>query len=621
MAVGPYDLKLTIDPDGTPTEIGLMLVKPEDQPKQYIIGEVEVPGQHLDWVQDDFRGGMLGTKAQPSGTNQYGVAQNMIANPQTGHLFSGPDFEVATTVGSAALTVFGGIVHNLADGTHVAFLINNNDVWKSNTAGTSFASALNPGAVVPLSVASWGDYVLVTIQGDDYHYSIDDGGSFTERNTAAGSSPEYFIPAGDVLWGIANPDSLRWTVDPTNSGTWSGETLVGEDTNDIWVGGFFIAQMLILIKTSGIYVVDDGGNVEQVVTVRNIRGACTDMISKIYFYDVQDNVWEYDIFQGLLRNLNLSTSVYLNPVIGGNIFDPKALRPGGIAYADGKVFVSPSKVIYQWSQFRDSRGNLVSETWECLYGNTSLAATWGILFAAHELLVGTNVSFPLYFGGSANATEIGYVRARTVGDFNDTSNLTYTIVDSWVYSAYIDHDHPTTRKMYQYVEVDLGGNDLNARISYAVDGGQFANLGAAAITTTGKTIVEFPAGTEGYRVMLKLTNDPTDNADYIELKSWSVHATLQPHYRRLVKVAARIADGIILRNSARHHQRGDTLRTNLQDARTTAARLQLQDYFGNDFNIVILSPLVEVPSRDEKASDTESEIQFAAVEYGVETAT
>jgi len=42
---------------------------------------------------------------------------------------------------------------------------------------------------------------------------------------------------------------------------------------------------------------------------------------------------------------------------------------------------------------------------------------------------------------------------------------------------------------------------------------------------------------------------------------------------------------------------------------------------GNDFDVVILPPLVEVPTRHEAPSKNESEIQFTAVEYGVSTAT
>ena len=395
---------------------------------------------------------------------------------------------------------------------------------------------------------------------------------------------------------------------------------MGADTNDKFVGGFFLAQMLIIVKTSGVYIVDDGANVEKIIELKNIRGACTDRVSKLYFIDIQDNVWQYDIFQGLLRNLELHSAVYLNPDIGGNL-------GGGIAWAEGKIFVSPSKLIYQWSEFRDNRGRLTSEAWECLYGNSALAATLGMLCVGNELLSGTRVDFPIYFGGSATATKMGYVRARSVGDFGEGSSFTYCIVDSYVFSSWIDHDHPAIRKMYQYVEIDLDGNDLKARVSYAIDedikngAGSFTNLGSANITTTGKVLLEFPSGTEGYKICLRLLNDPTDSADYIELKSWRVHATLQPSHRREVKMAVRIADGITDRLGGRSPVKGSAIRTLLVAARTTATRLRLEDYFGNDFDIVILAPFVEVPSRDEKASATESEIQFTAVEYGVATAT
>lgn len=618
MPADPFDIKLTIDPAGTPTEIGLMLVKPEKQPKQYLITEVDPPDQHLDWVQRDFRGGMVGDKPLRSETNQYASGENFLAEPQSGHLFSGPDFKEASTVGSANYAT-AGVVHRDPSAGHYGFIINNDDIWRSANTGVSFALSLNPGAVTPLSLASWGDYLLMGLSGAGYYYSTDDGDAgdgsdWTQRASATGDEQHRFIPAGDVLWGLKSPDSLRWTTDPSDSGEWSGETLVGEDVNDGFVGGFFIAQILIVVKHSGVYVIDDGGNVEKVVTGKNIRGACTDRTSRVFFYDIQDNVWMYDIFQGDLRNLNFGEAVPGNLDIGGNIGD-------GLAWADGKLFVAPSKAIYQWTEFYDNTGRLLAEGWESLYKDTNLAVTSGGVFPAYELLVGTRVTFPVYFGGSATATKMGFVRARSTGDWSDTSNIDYSAVDSVVISGVIDHEKPTTRKLYQFVEVDLDGVDLNARVAYSIDGGTWTNLGAANITTTGKTLVEFPAGSDGYTVQMRLTNDPVDNADYIEVKSWRIHATLQPSFRRLVKIAARIADGLTLRNSARHPQPGDTLRTNLQTARTTGARLQLQDYFGNDFDVVILAPFVEVPSRDEKASDTESEIQFAAVEYGVGTAT
>jgi len=611
MTANPYDIKLTLDPDGTPTEIGLMLVKEKDKPKEYLITEVDPPEKHLDWIQQDFRGGMSGQKPQKSGTDQYWVGINFLADPASGHLFSGPDYKEASTVGAADLTVFGGIVHKDGSGNHFGYLINNNDLFKSNAAGTTFASTKDPGAVIPLSVASWGDYVLLAIQGSvGYWYTPDEGSNWTQSTLAVGKYQDYFIPAGDVLWGLNDPDSLRWSVDPSNSGEWSGETLVGENTNDQFVAGYFIAQMMLIVKTSGIYIVDDGANVEQVVTVRNIRGACTDYTSKIFFYDIQDNVWEYDIFQGLLRNLNLSAAVYLNPAI-----DLTNLG-GGIAWAGGKVFVSPSKTIYQWSQFRDERGNIRSEAWENLYNDTSLAATHGVLFAANELQCGTRDEYPVYFGGTATATTMGYVQARAVADLNDAASLTYTKIDSYIYSGIIDHDPPTTRKIYQYIEVDRGGNDLNAQMAFSINGSASFTPVGSAITTVGKTVISFPAGTDGNFCVIRLVNNPSASADYCEIKSWGVHATIQPHYRRLVRMAVRIADGIKLRNSAEHPQRGDTLRTNIKLTRTTSARLQLQDYLGNDFDIVVLPPFVEIPSRDEHASDTESEIQFSAIEYG-----
>ncbi len=620
MTANPYDIKLTIDPDGTPTEIGLMLVKPEDGGKQYVITEVDPPEKHLEWTQTDFRGGMSGQKPQQTGTDQYWIGLNFLADPASGHLFSGPDFKEAETVGAAGLARFGGIVHNDGAGNFNAFLINNNDLYKSTTDGTTLASTKDPGAT-PLSVASWGDFVLMAIEGSNgYWYTINEGTGWTQSTLATGKYQDYFIPAGDVLWGLKGPDTLRWTTDPSNTGSWSGETFVGENTNDEFVNAFFIAQMLIIVKTSGIYDVDDGGNVSRIVTVRNIRGATTDYTGKIYFYTSHDDVWEYGIWTGDLRNLNLSAAVYLNPAI--DVVNSNTNIGGGIAWAEGKVFVVPSKTIYQWSQFRDQRGNLVSEAWENLYNDTSLSNTLGTVFSAHELQVsGTRVSFPVYFGGGSSASKMGYVMARSVADLNDAANMTYTTVDSQIYSGIIDHDEPTMQKIYQYIEVDLGGTSLNCQMAFSIDGATSLTPVGSAITTTGKTVIDFPAGTDGNFAVIRLVNDPANSASYVELKSWTVRATIQPHHIRLVKMAVRIADGVKLRNGAPHTQRGDTLRTNLTTARTTGARLRLQDYLGNDFNITIMPPFTEVPSRDETKGDTESEIQFQAVEAGKGTAT
>src|SRR4030042_4376154 len=107
MAADPYDVKLTQDPSGTPVEIGLMLVKPKDGQKQYVITEAEQGGEK-DWVQRDFRGGMVGDTELQSGTNQYASGNNFIAEPRTGYLYSGPNFEEASTVGSADLSIYGG---------------------------------------------------------------------------------------------------------------------------------------------------------------------------------------------------------------------------------------------------------------------------------------------------------------------------------------------------------------------------------------------------------------------------------------------------------------------------------------------------------------------------------
>ena len=209
MTANPWDIKLTDDT----TAIGVMLVKPEKEPKQYIISEPPTPNPHVDWEQKDFRGGMTGMKVRDSGTNEYWIAGNLMADPQTGHLVSAPNFQEASSVGAADLSVFGGTVHNLADGTNICVIINNNDIYMSNAAGTSFGVTYDPSAT-PVSITSWGDYILVGIQAGDYRYSTTDGASFVTSTLSVGKTMDYFIPGGDVLWGIDNPDSLHWCTNP-----------------------------------------------------------------------------------------------------------------------------------------------------------------------------------------------------------------------------------------------------------------------------------------------------------------------------------------------------------------------------------------------------------------------
>src|SRR3989304_10238072 len=80
MSADPADLKITIDPPGSPTEVFLMLVKPKNEPKQYTISEVGGPSalrtseeaRYSDYPpeveavasQRDWRGG-LGQRWQP----------------------------------------------------------------------------------------------------------------------------------------------------------------------------------------------------------------------------------------------------------------------------------------------------------------------------------------------------------------------------------------------------------------------------------------------------------------------------------------------------------------------------------------------------------------------------
>jgi len=620
MASDPYHVKLTQDPAGTPIEIGLMIVKPKDGQLQYAITEAEQGGEK-DWTQRDFRGGMVGDTELQSGTNQYASGNNFIAEPRTGYLYSGPDFEEASTVGAADLSIYGGCSHDGASLVQT-YLVNNYDLYVSDVDGNAFTKALDGSSAAQVrSVASWGGYVLAAFDSvAAYKYSANDGGSWTQ-STLAQNKFTFFVPAGDAVWGLLSPNTMYWSSDITNAtGSWTGPTYVGEaGNNDGFVGGFFISQMLIIVKNSGIYVVDDGANVQKVVSSQAIRGACTDWTSKIYWVDSHSDVWEYDIWQGQIRNLHFKRAVEGNLLLGGTVV-------GGCAIdrSCDKLFVTGADGIWQWSQFRDQNGNLIGEGWESLYFQSDLATLAGGVVSAHRIVDytsgGARYAYPVYIGGSATATKMGYVRARRTDDLDAVSSLTYTTKPSIYVSGIIDHGDPTVRKMYQWLELDIAGVTPSVTTSISVDGAAFASLGST-ITATGKTLVEFASGTEGYKLQVKITNTPSANTKYIGLKSVRVRATMQPSFRRQVQINARIADGIRTRHGAAHPLKGDTIRSRLQTARTTAARLLLEDFMGNSFDVVIMPPLAEVPSRDEAASDTESEIQFTAVEYGVTTAT
>jgi len=619
MAADPYDVKLTQDPTGTPIEIGLMLVKPKGEGKQYAITEAEQGGEK-DWTQRDFRGGMVGDMELQTGTNQYASGNNFIAEPRTGYLYSGPDFEEASTVGSADLAIWGGCSHDAVSLVQT-YLVNNYDLYVSDIDGNAFAKSLDGSSTLAVrSCASWGGYVLAAFADvGPYQYSANDGGSWTQ-STVSQHHHTMFVPAGDAVWGLLNPSSMYWSSDPTNAGSWTGPTYVGEAaTNDGFVGGFFISQMLIIVKNGGIYVVDDGANVQKVVNSQTIRGACTDWTSKVYWVDSHSDVWEYDIWQGQLRNLHFKRAVEGNLLLAGSVVEGHA-----IDRSSDKLFVTGADGIWQWSQFRDQNGNLISEGWENLYFQSDLATLAGCVMSAHRIVDytsgGARFAYPVYIGGSATATKMGYVRARRTDDFDTVASLTYTTKPSIYVSGIIDHGDPTVRKMYQWLELDIAGVTPSVTTSISVDGAAFASLGST-ITATGKTLVEFASGTEGYKLQVRITNTPASNVKYIGIKSVRVRATMQPPFRRQVQINARIADGIHTRHGATHPLKGDTIRSRLQTARTTAARLLLEDFMGNSFDVVIMPPLAEVPSRDEAASDTESEIQFTAVEYGVTTAT
>jgi len=617
MASNPYHVKLTQDPTGTPIEIGIMLSKPKDKGLQYVISEVD-SGEEVEWVQRDFRGGMVGDKVLQSGTNQYASGRNFIAEPRTGNLFSGPDFKEASTVGAASIDVVGGCIHDATSAVQ-AYLVNNGDLYVTEITGTTFSQTLAPATTANAhSVASWGGYVLASIDSPAaYQYSVTNGSTWTASTLNPGSVQAYFIPAGDVVWGLNGTNVMRWSTNPSNSGSWSGAITIGEDNvNDGFIGGFFVSQILIVVKANGIYCIDDGGNIEKVVSTRPIRGACTDWTSKIYFYDSHSDVYEYDIFSGNLRSLHFKRAVEGNLYIGG------AVVGGGIDKAFDKLFVCSTKGVWQWSQFRNESGGLISEAWESLYYDDDLATLSGGILSGHRFIDATNrYSYPVYIGGSATATKMGYVRARRTDDFDAISSLSCTTDPSIYVSPVIDHNRPTERKMEQYAEIELGGVTPNVQLSYAIDGSSTFTALGSAITATGKTLVEMPSGSEAYEIQVKVTNTPASNAKYINIKSLRVVATMQQPFRRRVQISARIADNITLWKGGQHKLKGDTIRSRLQTARTTGARLLLEDFMGNSFDVMILPPLVEIPSRDESASDTESEIQFTALEYGVTTAT
>lgn len=605
-----------------------MLAKPKGEGKQYAISEVGYTDEaryygrdaEVTWIQTDFRGGMVGDRPLQSGTNQYASGNNFIAEPRTGYLYSGPDFEEASTVGAANLSIYGGFSHDGASLVQT-YLVNNYDLYVSDVDGNAFTKSLDGSSASQVrSGASWGGYVLAAFDSvAAYQYSADDGTTWT-ASTLSQHHHTFFVPAGDAVWGLLSPNTMYWSSDITNAGSWTGPTYVGESgNNDGFVGGFFISQMLIIVKNSGIYVVDDGANVQKVVSSQAIRGACTDWTSKIYWVDSHSDVWEYDIWQGQLRNLHFKRAVEGNLLLGGTVV-------GGCAIdrSSDKLFVTGADGIWQWSQFRDQNGNLIGEGWESLYFQSDLATLAGGVVSAHRIVDYTNggarYAYPVYIGGSTTATKMGYVRARRTDDFDTVASLTYTTKPSIYVSGIIDHDEPNIRKLWQYLELDIEGVTPNVTTSISIDGAAFAALGTS-ITATGKTLVEFPSGTEGYTCQLKITNTPASNVKYIGLRSLRLRATYQPSYRRRVQMACRIADGLATRHGARHHLKGDDIRSRIQTARTTTARLLLEDFMGNSFDVVIMPPIVEVPSRDEAASDTESEIQFSAIEYGVTTAT
>jgi hypothetical protein len=167
-----------------------------------------------------------------------------------------------------------------------------------NDAGTALQGVCN--FLYPIThLATFGDYLYIALSASYAYWYMSSGEGFTEGSLANGEA-DRFCAVGSTFKQLKLPNKIRSATDPTNTGAWGSEILVGSSlypVNDMvsYLG------LLYCMKTDGPWYIDASGTPQQpfpeLVSIANTNaGKNSDICrNKIYFRMGLVSEWELDV--------------------------------------------------------------------------------------------------------------------------------------------------------------------------------------------------------------------------------------------------------------------------------------------------------------------------------------
>ena len=486
----------------------------------------------------------------------------------------------------------------------------------SSSDGVTFAQVLDAGSknritsLTEFGASSGVDHLIIgreivaTQAGVRYQLTAN-GEDFTLGPNEAGGTARHFVVRNEILWGLSDHNSARSTKDPT--AVWSAITVVGDQASR-FRGGVVSGASVIFFKEDGAYTLTGTGDIEPLIDVAGFEQAITGPRSNIFF-TADEEVWEYDPFNGSLRQLNLLALADS---------DLNAQGCPGIAY-DGRALFA-----LHTNYLPPTGSSLIRIGFN---GDIPAVERW-----LQQTPRGHRPQGPLYFSSLFTRTTTGrhlWAATETAGvvarvnlfrseDPTMDTVSEYTNVDSLYRSGWMVHGFPSDLKDYASVAVhatSLSGSPPASTYSvyYYLDGDTHTRYTLVEnVGLNGVHAHNFDTGTTGVSFMLELLLVSENSALSPVVFSWAVRSSVKFEQREIIDLAVRVKDYVPLRTGGQSPYTTRQIRDTLRGLRQAkGVKISYNDYRGYSFsNIRILPGFREVDLMDEKLGANETVMRF-----------
>lgn len=607
-------------------KIGCMLVRPPKEAKGWAVGEIPAPENlrvTLTGVgSQDFPPEMAAATFRRS--NHEGMRSRVVDNLQNDYMSGLVQTSVVGKVlkppgnEEISLPSSEGAVRDIIEfensaGVHAIFCSDGRYLHRS-TNGVLWSEVLDVGAGNRISdletfgATDGNPYLLVCVEvaatgaAVNYYYSsLGTSGSFTQRNTADGSTARFMFVRDDTLVGLIQPNILRTVQDPTNAGTWSGPTEVGDQQSG-FQGGITIAARLVIFKEDRVFTIDAAGGVSTLIAQFernagpwNFQTWAAGFNSNLYMW-IDAELWEYDPVTGEMRPLNLRT-------IPDTLIETVGGTRGGIAYDNVGLYVihettlslpdgslSAGTSIIRMVLDRD--GIPIYERWFQQTPQNGYRAQ-GPLHFSQRFAGATGRAL---YCSSTTAGRLIRIHLPRAADPKNDSNAIYDLTPSVLRTGWIDHNFPAQAKDYTTLVLGLNGVTSTpprstVDVYYYLDNDETTrHTLITGLSSVGHDQVHFE-GITANSIMLEFVLLSDADVKSPEIATWALFAAVKFELREVIELAVRIMDHPLTRNGTESPHTANELRNALRGIRTRRGiTISYKDYRGFEFNNVRVLP-------------------------------